>query len=96
MCAQLSLLGEVNDVFREDYKTMRLMLIERAKVTLQAMLWSTDWLEQQGTLQKAKQAAEKGEQNLDENPSVSLEEVFQARLGMLLLVQCGSHPGVAF
>ena len=78
---QLNVLHEINEVFREDYKSRRLMLIERAKVTLQAMLWSTEWLEQQGTLQQAKQAAKEGEQALVADPFVKLEEVFQARLG---------------
>ena len=56
------------------------MLIERAKVTLQAMLWST-WLEQQGTLEEAKLAAANGQANLSPAPQVSFEDVFGASLG---------------
>lgn len=78
---QLGTLEEINAVFKEDYRSRRLMLIERAKVTLQAMLWSTEWLEQQGTLPQAMQAAQEGEQGLVVDPLTKLEEVFQVRLG---------------
>lgn len=61
-----------------------MMLIERVKVTLQAMLWSKDWLEKQGTLKQAEKDAEEGQSNLDINPGVEFEDVFIAKLGLLL------------
>ena len=72
---------QIFEALRKEYTVRRKMLIERAKVTLQSMLWSKEYLEAKGTLEEAQQAAQSGQENLLEDPELQLNEVFNARIG---------------
>jgi len=59
-CVQIEVLGQVFTEMQKEYGVRRQMLIERAKVTLQSMLWSEDFLTSRGTTEQAAAAAENG------------------------------------
>lgn len=73
---------QIFEALRKEYAVRRKMLIERAKVTLQSMLWSKEYLEVKGTLEQAQQAAQSGQDELLEDPELQLSQVFNARIGM--------------
>ena len=75
---------QVEQVFgamQQEYCVRRKMLIERAKVTLQSMLWSTEWLQAQGTAEQAATAAQRGQDAMHEEPAVQLNDLYNARIG---------------
>ena len=72
---------QIFEALRKEYAVRRKMLIERAKVTLQSMLWSKEYLEAKGTLEEAQQAAHNGQESLLEAPELQLSDVFNARIG---------------
>ena len=74
---------QIYDALKKEYAVRRKMLIERAKVTLQSMLWSKEYLEAKGTLQEAQQVAQSGQDQLLEDPELQLSEVFNARIGRI-------------
>lgn len=84
---QRELLEHVFLALRREYTVRRKMLIERAKVTLQSMLWSEDHLESKGTLEEARGVAQAGQDSLLEQPEVELQDVFKACIGRITMAQ---------
>ena len=80
---QRQMLEQMFATLHKEYAVRRKMLIERAKVTLQSMLWSKEYLEAKGTLEEARQAARSGQEKLVEAPELQLSDVFKARIGTL-------------
>ena len=78
---QRQLVEQVFEALWKEYAVRRKMLTERAKVTLQSMLWSKEYLEVKGTLEEAQQAAQNGQDRLLEDPELQLAQVFNARVG---------------
>lgn len=75
------MVDQVFEALRKEYHIRRKMLVERAKVTLQSMLWSKEYLETKGTLERAQTAAQKGQEELLEDPELQLQDIFNARIG---------------
>ena len=85
---QKELLDQIFGALWKEYAVRRKMLIERAKVTLQSMLWSKEHLEMKGTFEEAQQAAQSGQDKLLEDPEMQLSDVFSARIGGLCASTC--------
>ena len=82
---QMEILQRVHSAFHQEYAARRKMLIERAKVTLQAMLLSKTWLDEQGTFEEARKTAQQGENVLQMEPSVKFQDIFTATLSKPVL-----------
>ena len=81
MWTQRQQVEQVFGAMQQEYRVRRKMLIERAKVTLQSMLWSKEWLQAQGTTEQAATAAQRGQEAMREEPAVQLTDLFEARIG---------------
>lgn len=75
---------------QQEFLVRRKLLIERAKVTLQSMLWAKETLSSRGTTEKAAAAAASGEARLREAPRVDLRDLYNARIGAAAPTQL--HP----
>ncbi|GFR51040.1 hypothetical protein Agub_g13368, partial [Astrephomene gubernaculifera] len=75
---QLATLAEINGALREEYGLRRAVMIERAKVTLQAFEWSPR-LAEKGTAKEATAVAAAARKAMSAQPQVSLEEVWSLR-----------------
>lgn len=73
---------QIFEAMRQEYCVRRRMIIERAKVTLQSMLWAKEYLESNGTADAAAAAAYDGQSRLHEDPAVQLSDVYGATLGV--------------
>ncbi|GIL78312.1 hypothetical protein Vretifemale_7756, partial [Volvox reticuliferus] len=75
---QLAVLGDINAAFREEYELRRAVLVERAKVTLQAFEWSGRLVEK-GTSEEASGVAAAARRAMAVQPQVSLDDVWSLR-----------------
>ncbi len=85
---QMSELKEVDSALRKEYTVRRRMLIERAKVTLQSFMWAERLEKEEGMRGRAQAAAKKGEALMQDEPAVSLDDVFRAKQGQALPLVC--------
>ena len=75
---QLELLSEVHAALASEYRVRREMVIKRADVTLQSFLWS-DRLKETAAAADVAADVRAGQAALAAEPSVALDDVFEAR-----------------
>ena len=74
IAVQLEMLRHIFAEMQKEYGVRRQMLIERAKVTLESMLWSKELLDSRGTTEQAAAAAEHGKVP-PQSPTTGIDEV---------------------
>ncbi|CAD7703152.1 unnamed protein product [Ostreobium quekettii] len=95
--AQLGLVGDIHAAMAAEYGLRRRMLIERAGVTLQSFLWSAR-LREKCTEAEAEEIVRNAKLGMDPEPSVSLADLFDARLADVASVSAragGSNCGAS-
>ena len=80
---QMSELKDIDCALRQEYTVRRRMLIERAKVTLQSLMWAEKVQSSDDLKRPAQAAAQQGEALMHNEPAVTLDDVFNAKQGAL-------------